>query len=184
MIESTTSAPAAPRRPRGRIAAAFARASAELGGAARFACWYGPAVGGSVALHLWWMSHGLGAKAIKVLLIFTSGAAIGGFLAWLLAAMLVGASLSFGRRAAVMLILLIIGTAGTTSLIYFVDFRSYFAQFHDSTFSRDWLIEMLFTGAGALYVFASVGLRLMLPVGLAVLFIGAFAFAGHRRRAG
>lgn len=180
-LATPTPTPRSAAAPAVALRQALARGRAALRPAARFALWYGPAVGGAVALHLWWTSHGLGGKAMKVLAIFGAGALVGGFLAWVLAAMLAGGARSAGRRAAVMLVLLVIGTAGTVALIYFIDFRSYFAQFHDTTFSRDWLVEMLFTGAGALYVFASMGLRLMLPAGLPLLFIGAALFARATR---
>ena len=76
---------------------------------------------------------------------------------------------------------LILGTAGITAFFFFLQYRLYYAQWHDQSFSEMWIVQMLFTGATAVYIFAVSGLRMLLPFGLPVLFGAALVFARKPR---
>ncbi len=56
---------------------------------------------------------------------------------------------------------------GATTAIYALDYRSYYAQWHESVFTWTWLIQFAFTTAGATLQFAVSGLPLYFPLGFA-----------------
>jgi len=68
-------------------------------------------------------------------------------------------------------------TVVITSLIFAMDYRDYYAQWHDDDLSVRLMLEVAFTTAAALYQFAVLGLRLFFPIGFAALLAVALWFA-------
>lgn len=96
----------------------------------------------------------------------------GGFLAWPLA--LSGARLLARRRGietrfAACFALLGLGTVALTAFVFAMDYRLFYAQWHQPFGTRIWLLQFLFTSAGAVYQFLVMGLGLYLPAGLPLL---------------
>jgi hypothetical protein len=72
-------------------------------------------------------------------------------------------------RFAACFALLSLGTIGMTILLFALNYRQFYAQWHQPFGTRIWLLQFIFTAAGATYQFLVMGLRLYLPVGLPVL---------------
>lgn len=72
-------------------------------------------------------------------------------------------------RFAACFALLSLGTIGMTILLFALNYRQFYAQWHQPFGTRIWLLQFIFTSAGATYQFLVMGLRLYLPVGLPVL---------------
>lgn len=162
------------------IRAAFRRLVRSLPKAALFAPLYGAAVTGSVVAHMAWYNQAYGLRMLAVIILFALGGTVGGFLAWVFAATVAGARPRSARFAA-MCFALILATAGITAFFFFLQYRLYYAQWHDQSFSEMWIVQMIFTGASAVYIFAVSGLRMLLPFGLPVLFLAALVFARKPR---
>ncbi|SFT81175.1 hypothetical protein SAMN05518861_105289 [Mesorhizobium sp. YR577] len=106
--------------------------------------------------------------------------AAGGFLAFPLG--LWGAAfLSQGKRAetafAAAFVSFAVATIGVTAVLYAIQYRLYYAQWHADAFTVIWAFQIVFTGLAALYQFTVLGIRLFFPVGFVVLFIAALWFA-------
>jgi hypothetical protein len=104
----------------------------------------------------------------KLLLIYFAG----GLAAWpvvLPLAHLLARHRTVETRFAACFALLGIGTIAMTVFLFAMDYRQFYAQWHQPFGTRIWLLQFLFTSAGATYQFLVMGLRLYLPVGLPVL---------------
>ena len=145
-----------------------------------FAPTYSVAVTASVALHFVWREQGFTTRAGAVMALFALGGLIAAYLSWVIAATIAGHRHGSVRFAA-MTAILTVGTAGITAFLFFLQFRVYYAQWHAPEFSFLWLIQTMFTGATSVFIFATSGLRLLLPFGLPVLFAGALVFARRKR---
>lgn len=77
------------------------------------------------------------------------------------------------------IISLVSSTLIFTSLIFALQYRIFYAQWHEPAFSRIWFFQQLFTSLGAAYQFAVLGSRLYLPAG--PLFLLAASYALLRR---
>lgn len=98
----------------------------------------------------------------------------GGCLAFPLAifvARLLSASRSRAASFAAIFLCLAVATVALTGGLYALDYRAYYAQWHEAPFTRIWMLQFAFTSLVALYQFAVLGLRLMFPLG----FLGLFA---------
>lgn len=56
--------------------------------------------------------------------------------------------------------LLLAATLGFTAGLFALHYRSFYAQWHAEAFTRDWVLQFLFTSASAVYQFLVIGLRL------------------------
>lgn len=65
--------------------------------------------------------------------------------------------------------LLSVGTVSITALVFALDYRLFYAQWHEPFGTVIWAFQFAFTTAGAIYQFLVMGLGLYLPVGLPVL---------------
>lgn len=104
----------------------------------------------------------------KILLIFFAG----GLLAWIVVlpmARLLTRRRSAETRFAAHFALLSLGTIAATAFLFAMDYRLFYAQWHQPFGTRIWAYQFVFTSAGAVYQFLVMGLRLYLPVGLPVL---------------
>lgn len=119
-------------------------------------------------------------RARIVIVIYLAGAAIAFPLAlWLARYVAFGRSREIAFAAA---FLAFAGmTIGVTAVVYALDYRHYYVQWHAETFSVPWMFQFAFTVAGAIYQFAVLGLRLYFPLGFAALFAASFWFARRAR---
>ncbi|MFD1744107.1 hypothetical protein ACFSE1_01410 [Rhizobium helianthi] len=96
----------------------------------------------------------------SLLAVFSAGGAAG----WLLSALLLLAGQSFLRgrflRFALAFLLLFCTTLFLTSGLFALHYRSFYAQWHADAFSRDWILQFIFTSASATYQFFVIGTRL------------------------
>lgn len=137
----------------------------------------------------------MGASALSVLLfgqwatpahvrtiiaLFSLGGALAFPLGWTLARLL-----SRGRGAeaafAAAFVSLSITTIGMTALLYAIQYRSYYAEWHAAPFTVTWGFQLVFTVLAALYQFATLGMRFYFPLGFAALFAAALWFARRSR---
>ncbi|ADZ70017.1 hypothetical protein [Polymorphum gilvum] len=149
--------------------------------AALFAPLWALAMAGLAAGHLWWAEQGLTARTLAIVLLFAAGGLLGSFVAWIAAAVVACLRRHPSARFAAMVLSLGIGTVATTALLFFLQFRAYYAQWHDATLSKAWIVETLMTGATAAYLFGIEGMRILLPWGLPLLLLAALVFT--RRQA-
>jgi hypothetical protein len=85
-----------------------------------------------------------------------------------------------GARFCAAMLALTLGTIVATALIFAVQYRIYYAQWHGEAFSKLWVIQMAFTVGGAIGQFAISGVRLYFPVGFVAAILVSAWFA-HRR---
>lgn len=115
-----------------------------------------------------------------VVLLFALGGAFAFPIGWTLARLL-----SQGRRPetafAAAFVSLGVATIGLTALLYALEYRSYYAEWHAAPFTITWAFQFVFTGLVAAYQFAVLGLRLYFPVGFVALFSAALWFAARSR---
>ncbi|WP_370868971.1 hypothetical protein [Ectorhizobium quercum] len=84
-------------------------------------------------------------------------------------------------RLASCLFWLSVATVGITALLFALQYRSFYAQWHAPFMTRIWLNQFVFTSASAVYQFAVMGLRLYLPLGF-VFLLAASAIMARRIR--
>ena len=104
----------------------------------------------------------------KLLLIYFAG----GFCAWVIAvpfARLLTRKRGTETRFAAHFALLSLGTVALTAFFFAMDYRLFYARWHQPFGTRVWAFQFVFTSAGAVYQFLVMGLRLYLPVGLPIL---------------
>lgn len=70
---------------------------------------------------------------------------------------------------------------GLGALGFALLYRSAYSQWHDPAFTVGWAVQSVFTMAGAIYYWAVLGTRLILPWAIVPLVIGALAFARRPR---
>lgn len=110
--------------------------------------------------------------------------AAGGLLGWLVALPLIHVVEKRGGPQTVLaawLLLLGVVTVGAISGIYALQYRSFYAHWHAPFPSRIWVYQQIFTTASALYQFAVLGLRHLLPAGLAMLLVLSMVMARRSR---
>lgn len=133
----------------------------------------------NAALNLMLRGWSVGLAGIVALLFFA-----GGCLAFPLA-ILAAKLLSGGRGRAVAFaasfLCLAVATVALTGGLYAVDYRAYYAQWHEASFTRTWAFQFVFTGLGAFYQFGVLGLRLMFPLGFLGLFAASWLLARDPR---
>lgn len=106
---------------------------------------------------------------------------LGGFLAFV-PAICLGRFLSRGRRDAgfaATFLALAVGTIGATAFLFGLQYRLYYAAWHETPFSVGWIFQFVFTMGAAVYQFLALGVRAYLPLGLVAL--AAFSFWNVRR---
>ncbi len=109
--------------------------------------------------------------------------AIGGMLAFvpaLILARLLASGGQLSQRFAAAFVALTVATIGATSLVFYFQFRAYYAQWHDEMFSYHWLVQTLTTGAAAAYQFGVLGTRFFFPLGIILLFAMSFWLAKNK----
>lgn len=110
--------------------------------------------------------------------------AAGGVLAFPVAITLAGL-LARGRRAeqafAASFVSLAVTTMGLTALLYALQYRSYYAEWHAPAFTITWAFQFVFTSLVAAYQFAVLGVRMYFPLGFVALIAASLWFARRSR---
>lgn len=108
----------------------------------------------------------------------------GGVLGWLAALPLFHVR-ARGRaretRLALALLCLTAGTVASTALLFALQYRLFYAQWHEPFGTRIWALQFAFTSASALYQFAVLGLRLFLPFGFVCLIAASWGLVRRSR---
>lgn len=88
-----------------------------------------------------------------------------------------------GRESAfaVAFLSLAFATACMTGVLYALDYRAYYAEWHADVFTRTWFLQFAHTFAAALYQFTVLGLRLFFPLGFVALLAASLWFARSLR---
>lgn len=99
--------------------------------------------------------------------------ALGGVLGWAFSAVFMTFAQRYLRRDwllyGVALVVLTLATLTFTSGLFALQYRSFYAQWHEQAFSRIWVLQFLFTSASAVYQFLVIGLRHYFPLGFPLL---------------
>lgn len=74
-----------------------------------------------------------------------------------------------------------LATIAATAALYGLQYREYYAQWHEEAFSRIWFLQFVHTLAAAAYQFAVLGVRLYFPVGFVALLAASLWFARRAR---
>ena len=120
------------------------------------------------------------AKIRTIFLLF----GLGGFLAFPVRP--VSGTASIGRRKsetafAACFLSLAATTIAVTSILFGLQYREYYAQWHADAFTWIWFLQFTHTIAGALYQFAVLGMRLYFPFGFIALIAASIWFARSPR---
>jgi len=137
---------------------------------------WGAAMGASALLVLALEHWETPQKIRTVAAIFAAGGALGFPFGLILARFLAHRRRSDTAFAAAFLSLAA-ATACATAGIFALDYRAYYAEWHEDPLSRIWFFQFAFTVAAAFYQFAALGLRLYFPMGFVSLAIASIWFA-------
>jgi len=116
----------------------------------------------------------------NVALVFGIGGAVG-FPLGLTAAALIARGRSSQAGFAAAFVGLVLATIGATSLIYALEYRIYYAQWHANAFTLTWAFQFVFTSLVSTAQFAVSGLPLYFPVGFIGVPVAALWFARQSR---
>ncbi|MBX3529820.1 MAG: hypothetical protein KF849_04385 [Rhizobiaceae bacterium] len=108
--------------------------------------------------------------------------ALGGLLAFpsgLFAARLLAPGASVGPRFAASFLCMGLASVLGVAFVFSMQYRVYYAQWHEPFPTIPWFFQLAFTGAGAVYQFAVLGVRMLFPVA----FVALFAFSLWHARA-
>ncbi|WP_084365398.1 hypothetical protein [Rhizobium sp. RU36D] len=100
----------------------------------------------------------------------------GGLLSWVVAlplARFMGLGSPVETRFAVALLLLTLGSAASTAFLFALQYRMFYAQWHQPFGTTIWMFQFVFTSASAVYQFGVLGLRLLMPFGFLLLLVAS-----------
>jgi hypothetical protein len=139
----------------------------------RFAAVYGAAVGIAFLAGAFWLRGGVTDRLGLAIVLFAAGAACAGWgAAWFLARW--GTRRPGSARFAAAAIILTVLTVGFDAFFLFLNYSAYFIQWWPTPFTLHWFFNLITTGGGVTFFFIALGLPLLLPLGLPVLFGAAF----------
>lgn len=147
---------------------------------AAFAALWALAIAGLVFLLTVGRGQALTDRSLLVVATFATGSFAGYLLAHGVGAFVTRDQSRPSARFAAMFLCLALGTAGMTTLLFFIHLFLYYSQWHESRFSLGRIVEILYTGAFAGYIFGVQGARLLLPFALPLLFLVAYLFAKRK----
>jgi hypothetical protein len=130
----------------------------------------------SASLSVWMRGWQTPEKYQAIALLYALGAALG-FPIALYLARFVSAGRSAEAAFAAMFLALSLSTLGITALLFALDYRSYYASWHEEFGTITRVFQLVFTTAAAVVQFAVLGVMMFLPLGLAALFIVSLWFA-------
>lgn len=134
-------------------------------------CW-GAAMGLVAVTKLAWMRWFEPDRLAYISLFFV----LGGLIAFV-PGIYLGRLLSRGRRDAgfaATFLALSTSTIGATAILVGLEYRDYYAHWHETAFSVVWVFQFIFTVASAVYQFLVLGTRIYFPVGLVLLAAASF----------
>lgn len=141
---------------------------------------WGLAMAASFLLSIHLFSRATGSHDLILTVIYAGG----GILGWVVALPLIHI-LTVGRQPQIVLAgwisLLGIVTIGATAGLYALQYRYFYAHWHAPYATRIWGYQLIYTAAVALYQFAVLGLRHLLPAGLALLLAVSIVMARRSR---
>ena len=137
---------------------------------------YGLAVGLAAILGALWFRHSIMPDLALALAFFAVGAAIAGAVSALILNRL-PRRIRYGRRLAIAIVSLMVLTTGAHVGLLFAEYASYYAEWWPTAFSGQWFWAALTTFGGVGFYYASIGLPMLLPVGLPALLAFAFVLA-------
>jgi hypothetical protein len=135
------------------------------------------AMAGSAAADLAFSGWQSPESIMRVAAVFGAGGALAFPIAFTAAGLL--RSGRFESRFAAALLAFTIATSGCTALVYALDYRHAYSEWHGDPLSAQWAVEFAYTVAGALGQFALSGIRLYFPIGFAGL-LGVSAWFARR----
>ncbi|NRG18073.1 hypothetical protein HPQ64_10265 [Rhizobiales bacterium] len=145
-----------------------------------FAIFWALAIGGAFFALTIGRGHAVSERSLAAVALFSAG----GFLAALMALGIAGLIAKYrpqpSARFAAMFIALTLATAGITALLFYLQFRIYYSQWHEPHISRGLLTEIIFTLASSGYIFGVKGVRLLTPVALPLIFAVSFLYARRK----
>lgn len=156
---------------------AFGRRAGDRRDTLRYALSFGLLYGACVGLAgvpgALLLYHGINDRLRLALILFALGAALAGFLT----------ALALGRygprrhpagRFAAAIGLLIVLSAGFDTVFFYADYITHYVAWWPATFSAHWFFTALTTFAGVGYYYVALGVPMLLPLGLPILFAAAF----------
>lgn len=153
-----------------RLHAAWPGRSAILAGAPL----WGGVLAVSATIGLYWRMRLQTSHLMPLVAVYFGG----GLLAWpagLYVLRLLVPNGSLTKRYFVAVILLGGSTIAVAGLLFALVYRNFYAQWHGEPFTLLWVLQFVVTMIVALYQFAVLGVPLLLPAGLPVLFLAALA---------
>ncbi|MCZ8180550.1 MAG: hypothetical protein O9309_16135 [Rhizobium sp.] len=148
--------------------------------------WLGGAIGWGLAMALSFQLsiHLFGRATSSHDLALTLIYGFGGMLGWLVALPCIRAVTYKAAPQAVLaawLLLLGVVSVGAIAGVYALQYRTLYAHWHAPFPSRIWVYQQIFTTASALYQFAVLGLRHLMPTGLVLLLALSILMARRSR---
>lgn len=154
----------------------FSIAKAGLGAIA----WSAAMAAAAAASLVWRRDWELDGQAGLLIAIFAGG----GLMGFPAATFLLGRYMPWNwqetRRFSAAFILIGAATVGFTALLFTIQFRIYYAQWHAGPGSIRFYFETFFTILSACYQFLVLGLRIYIPFGLAALIVVSLGYAQRR----
>ena len=141
--------------------------------AVAFALLYGACVGLAGIPGALWLHHGINDRLRLALILFAAGAALAGFFAALILSRFAPGRHHAGRFAAA-IILLVILSAGFDTAFFYANYITHYVAWWPATFSVHWFFTAIATFAGVGFYYVALGVPMLLPLGLPVLFVAAF----------
>lgn len=120
------------------------------------------------------------AKIRFVAFLFAAGGALA-FPVGLFAARLVSLGRHWEVALAAAFVCLLAATITFTGGLFALQYRSYYAEWHEPAFSLTWAFQFVFTMLTALYQFVVLGIRLYFPLGFIALALASVWFARQQR---
>ena len=137
-------------------------------------------MGASALVNLWLDDWETPAKIRFVALLFAAGGALA-FPVGLFAARLVSLERHWEVALAAAFVCLLAATITFTGGLFALQYRSYYAEWHEPAFSLTWALQFVFTMLTALYQFVVLGIRLYFPLGFIALALASIWFARRQR---
>ncbi|ANT51636.1 hypothetical protein A6B35_17910 [Mesorhizobium amorphae CCNWGS0123] len=161
---------------RGRLRSALPSLRTALLGALL----WGVTMGASALINLLLDNWETPAKIRFVSLLYAAGGALA-FPVGLFLARLVSRGRHWEVALAAAFVCLLATTLAFTGALFALQYRSYYAEWHEPAFTITWAFQLVFTGLTALYQFVVLGIRLYFPLGFAALAVASVWFARQRR---
>ena len=142
--------------------------------------WSAAMAAAAAASLVWRRDWALDGQAALLLAIFAGGGFLGFPAARFLLDRFLPGNWQATRRFSAAFLLFGAATVGFTALLFAIQFRTYYAQWHAGPGSVRFYFETFFTILSACYQFLVLGLRIYIPFGLAALIVASLGYAQRR----